>query len=200
MNNQTEQDDVALQVEIERRQAALEPVFAERERLNSIILAENLALEELRNQRDLIRIEKMGAAIDWKYLLDTESGSAYEERNRRLNDVGFCADGIWSATRQTAVRFRLTKGSRGEVDRACAFVRQILPAITAHPDGYKWFSVMEESLSEHGSYHAKIDEAKNSYVVEKTYYSTRRVFETDTLEKLVQYLHDEVYYDEVRVL
>ena len=200
MNNQIEQDSAAIQAEIERRQTALAPVFAERDRLNSIIRAENEALEELRNQRDLLLIAQMGENVDWKYLLDTESGAAYDERNRRLEEVGFCTDGYWSATRQTAVRFRMTKGARGEVDRACAFVRQVLPSITAHPDGRKWFSIMEESLSEHGSYHVKIDEAKNSYAVEKTYYSTRTVFETDTLEKLVQYVHDNLYYDEVRIL
>lgn len=192
----TQRDAAALQAEIDQREAALAPVFAERDRLNEHIVAEREAIEALKSQRDALRIAQMGDTTDWGFLLDSDSSEAYKERCRRLEQAGFHGSGTWVDSGQAAIKFMLLKGRAGEVERACAFVRQVLPFARPLKDGLKHFGVFESTLSEHGSYTVRIDEAAASYALHIRRYSRdSEVFRAGTLEELVQYLHDKHYYE-----
>lgn len=199
MNESIMNDADALQADITHRSEALTSVFAARDRLNDTIRAEREVIDELKSQRDQLRIAEMGEKTNWKYLLEADSRVAYEERSRRLQEVGFGSDGSWPDTLQHTVQFRLVKNNPGEVARAYAFVREVLPAITPRDDGAKHFTVLEARLSEAGIYTVKIDESKNSFVLDRMRYSQlKSVFKADTLKELIQFMHDEVYYEEYK--
>jgi chorismate mutase len=195
MTDKIQEDVAGLQADIDHREAAVAALVAERNRLEAQITAERDAVEQLRSRRDMLRIQAIGETTAWAYLLNTDDPAAHQTCNRLFREVGFSAGGQCLDTGQTVVRFMLTKGRPGEVERACAFVRQVLPAIQPRHGGSKWLSVFEWTLSQYGTFRVRINEAAREYaVVVRRSYRESEQFTADNLEALVQYLHDHHYY------
>lgn len=190
---------IDLEQDIAEQESRLEADCAARDRLTTRIQAQRQALAQLRGHQGLLKVQAM-AGTDWEPLLQvTDTLEVRRLRAKLLADAGFSQGGEWLATGQTAVRFTLYKNRPGEVERACLFVRQVLPYIKPHPDGTKWLGVFEHNLSYSTRYHVSIDEAKQSYRLQASRGSREETaFEAGTLEALVQYMHDRHYYEVFR--
>jgi len=195
-------DTLALLTELEQdiaeQESSLEVDCAARDRLVARIQLQRQALAQLKGQQGLLKVQAL-ADTNWEPLLASDSPEVRKLRGRLLAEAGFSTGGEWLATGQTAIRFMLYRGRPSEVERACLFVRQVLPYIKPHPDGTKWLGVFEHSLSFSCRYHVSIDETTQRYRLQASRGSREEtVFESDTLEALVQYVHDRHYYEVFR--
>lgn len=77
--------------------------------------------------------------------------------------------GTWGDTNQSALQIVLTYGSKESLLNTLNFVEKVLPYIRLHKDGYKWFQILEHTLSAGSSYYLLINEKNKEYIVKGSY-------------------------------
>lgn len=160
--------DAAMQAELDvlrEQEAALTA------RCGECVKSQQQVQEELAHRH----LERAADAHNWPYLLEENGYSnkvRYDAAQKALGSLaklghheGLSMSGYLPATNQRGLRVSLLKGKPELTARVAEAVQMLLPYIVPLPEergrgGYKYLSVFESSLSEHGKYTLAIDEAR----------------------------------------
>ena len=96
---------------------------------------------------------------------------------------------------QRSVSFMIEKSKPNAVEETLASLNEILPHIQPI-DGTKKLGIFEYSLSMHASYTVEIEpDDKTCRIISQSYGRRSEFASFDSLEKLVQQIHDDLYYE-----
>jgi hypothetical protein len=140
--------------------------------------------------------------IDWSAALSssTTHGSykLYQTINDRLPGLyakGSCWVNADGGMGQRCVALMIEKSKPNAMESALSSLSEILPHIEAI-EGKKKLGIFEHSLSMHASYTAEINEDHTACrITSQSYGRLSEVASFDSIEKLVQYVHDNLYYE-----
>lgn len=193
-----------------RLQADLNHLREQVQALQEQCAARAQQLQAVQNESARRHLQRTAGATDWPYLLHEDGTSSQARYNaakaavgglaKLAHHEGLACSGYLPGTNQRGLRVSLLKNSPELTTLVAQALDALLPHVLPLPPehgraGFKYVSIFENSLSEHGKYFLAIDEAQSLYELRISRYGRESVVHSaSSLLALLQYVEQNHYY------
>jgi len=167
-------------------------------------------LQTVQNESARRHLQRTAGATDWPYLLHEDGAGSQTRYNaakaavgglaKLAHHEGLACNGYLPGTNQRGLRVSLLKNRPELTTLVAQALEALLPHVLPLPPehgrgGFKYVSIFENSLSEHGKYFLAIEETQSLYELRISRYGRESVVHSATsLLALLQYVEQNHYY------